>query len=235
MSAARPPSALADLARLRSPATRALFASVDELYGDAIFGRDSLEAAEDIGHLLPDVARDVILTLARLQGTVDADAGTDSNEEERGKIHHEHRSLYVDGRRISARSQQLLEHLSELWGGDGTTMTYYGSADATPLFVRLVASHCRLHGPSLLDQGVVRKDGTATTVLDCTLAALDWITRRMDESPLGLRSSGDATPMAFPSRPGRTRPPRTCAATGRSRTGTPRSQPSRCRAMRTTR
>jgi glycogen debranching enzyme len=65
-------------------------------------------------------------------------------------------------------------------------MTYYGSADATPLFVRLVASHCRLHGPSLPDQGVVRKDGRATTVLDYTLAALGWITRRMDESPLGL-------------------------------------------------
>jgi len=198
MSPTGPPSALADLARLRSPATRALFASADELYGDAVFGRDSLEAAEDIGHLRPDVARDVILTLARLQGTVDADAGTDSNEEERGKIHHEHRSLYVDGRRISARSQQILEHLSELWGGDGTTMTYYGSADATPLFVRLVASHCRLHGPALLDEGVVRKDGAATTVLDCTLAALDWICRHMDESSLGLVEFRRRNPNGIP-------------------------------------
>jgi glycogen debranching enzyme len=198
MSPARPPSALADLARLRSPVTRALFASADELYGDAVFGRDSLEAAEDIGHVRPDLARDVILTLARLQGTVDADTGTGSSEEERGKIHHEHRSLHVDGRRISARSQQLLERLSELWGGDGTTMTYYGSADATPLFVRLVASHCRLHGPSLLDEGVVRKDGVATTVLDCTLAALDWITGRMDESPLGLVEFRRRNPNGIP-------------------------------------
>src|SRR5207245_1281024 len=129
----RPPSALADLRRLRSSTTHALYASGGELYSDAVFGRDSLEAAEDVLHLLPRVAHDVVLALSRLQGVVDADPGPRSSEEERGKIHHEHRSLFVDGRRISPRSQRLLERLSELWGGDGATLTYYGSADATPL------------------------------------------------------------------------------------------------------
>jgi glycogen debranching enzyme len=198
MPDARPPSALADLERLRSPATRALFASGGELYSDAVFGRDSLEAAEDVLHLLPHVARDVVLSLSRLQGTVDADAGPRSNEEERGKVHHEHRSLYVDGRRISARSQQLLEELSAQWGGDGTTMTYYGSADATPLYVRLVARSCDLSGPSLLDEGLVRKDGRAATVRDCVLAALDWICRRMDASPLGLVEFRRRNPHGIP-------------------------------------
>jgi glycogen debranching enzyme len=198
MPNARPPSALADLERLRSPASHALFASGGELYGDAVFGRDSLEAAEDVLHLLPDVARDVILGLSRLQGTVDSDAGPDSNEEERGKIHHEHRSLYVDGRRISARSQQLLEELSAQWGGDGMSLTYYGSADATPLYVRLVARWCDLHGSSLLDEGLVRKDGRAATVRDCVLEALDWLCRRTDASPLGLVEFHRRNPNGIP-------------------------------------
>jgi glycogen debranching enzyme len=129
---------------------------------------------------------------------VDADAGPGTNEEERGKIHHEHRSLYVDGRRISPRSQQLLEQLSALWGGDGTTLTYYGSADATPLFVRLVARSGDLSGPSLLDEGLVRKDGRATTVRECTLAALGWICRRMDASALGLVEFQRRNPNGIP-------------------------------------
>ena len=137
-------------------------------------------------HLRPEVAHDVILDLSRLQGVVDADPGPSCNEEERGRIHHEHRSLYIGGRRISARSQQLLEELSALWGGDGTALTYYGSIDATPLFVRLVARYCALHGRSLLHERLVRRDGAATTVRECVLAALDWIARRMDASRLGM-------------------------------------------------
>jgi glycogen debranching enzyme len=198
MTAPRPPSALADLRRLRSPATGALFASGGELYSDAVFGRDSLEAAEDVLHLLPDVARDVILGLSRLQGVADADPGPRSNEEERGKIHHEHRSLHVDGRRISPRSQELLEVLSAQWGGDGTTMTYYGSADATPLYVRLVVRTCQLHGPALLDERLVRRDGRTATVRDCVLAALDWIARRQDASPLGLVEFRRRNPNGLP-------------------------------------
>jgi glycogen debranching enzyme len=192
------PSALADLARLRVPAFSALFASGGELYADAFFGRDSLESAEDVLHLLPNVARDVVFGLSRLQGVVDADAGPGSSEEERGKIHHEHRSLYVDGRRISARSQQVLEGLSALWGGDGTTLTYYGSADATPLYVRLVARYCELHGDSLLDEGLIRKDGRATTVRDCVLAALGWICRRIDASSVGLVEFQRRNPRGIP-------------------------------------
>jgi glycogen debranching enzyme len=85
-------SALADLARLRSNG-HGLCGSGDRLFSYAIFGRDSVTAGETLLHLRPEVARDIILTLARLQGTVDAPVGPHSNEEERGKIHHEHRTL----------------------------------------------------------------------------------------------------------------------------------------------
>src|SRR5205085_443403 len=77
-----------------------LYGSAGELFSDAVFGRDSAEAAEDVLHIRPDIAVEVILSLARLQGTVDAPPGPNSNEEEVGKIHHEHRSLYVGTRRI---------------------------------------------------------------------------------------------------------------------------------------
>ncbi|MBO0685671.1 MAG: hypothetical protein J2P45_21145, partial [Candidatus Dormibacteraeota bacterium] len=192
------PSAMADLELLRSPDGLGLHASIGPLYRDAVFGRDSLEAAEDILHLRPDVVREVIVALARLQGTEDVPSGPRSNEEERGKIHHEHRSLYVGGRRISAGSERLLEQLSGLWGGSETELTYYGSADATPLFVRLVARYCRRYGEPLLDQELVRRDGAATTVGECVLAAVDWISRRMDDSTLGMVEFRRRNPNGIP-------------------------------------
>lgn len=178
-------SALADLAALRSNG-HGLFGSGDRLFGYAIFGRDSVTAGETLLHLRPSLTRDIILTLARLQGTVDAPVGYGSNEEERGKIHHEYRTLYVDGHRIPPASERLLREQAIRWGGDETSLTYYGSVDATPLFVRLVAHYCATHGESILAETATRRDGVQIMVRDCVLAALDWITAKMDASPLGL-------------------------------------------------
>jgi glycogen debranching enzyme len=178
-------SALADLARLYR-AGDGLYGSGDRLFSYAIFGRDSVTAGESLLRLRPDVSRDAILSLARLQGTVDAPVGPHSNEEERGKIHHEHRTLYVDGRRIPPASEHLLSDLAGRWGGDGTSLTYYGSADATPLFVRLVANYCAARGPSILTETLTRRDGGKVTVRDSVLDALNWVTAKMDNSPLGF-------------------------------------------------
>jgi glycogen debranching enzyme len=190
-------SALADLARLRSNG-HGLYGSGDRLFSNAIFGRDSVTAGETLLHLRPDVARDIILTLARLQGTVDAPVGPHSNEEERGKIHHEHRTLYVDGRRIPPASERLLREQAERWGGDETTLTYYGSVDATPLFVRLVARYCETHGESILADRVTRRDGGQVTVRESVLAAVNWITAKMDASPLGLVEFQRRNPHGIP-------------------------------------
>ncbi len=107
LASATLPSAEMDLRRLRSPDCHGVYASAGELYADAVFGRDSIEAAEDLLHLRPDIAREVILTLAHLQRTADVSPGPNSSEEERGRIHHEHRQLTLDGRRISRRSEEL--------------------------------------------------------------------------------------------------------------------------------
>ena len=190
-------SALADLARLRSNGN-GLYGSGDRLFSNAIFGRDSVTAGETLLQLRPDMARDIILTLARLQGTVDAPVGPHSNEEERGKIHHEHRTLFVDGRRISPASEALLRELARKWGGDETSLTYYGSVDATPLFVRLVARYCATHGQSILADRVTRRDGSQITVRESILAAVNWITAKMDASPLGLVEFQRRNPQGIP-------------------------------------
>lgn len=163
-----------------------MYASAGDLYAQAVFGRDSVEVAEDLLAACPGIAREVIVTLAGLQGAVDAPPGPSSNEEERGRIHHEHRELVIDGHPISPRSQEVLEQLSALWGGTRTSMTYYGSVDATPLYVRLAAAYCDRHGRSILDHSLVARDGQETTVRGCVLLAVAWLERKIAESPLGL-------------------------------------------------
>src|SRR5579871_4404625 len=121
------PSAYADLAALRPRSGPGIYGSGGDLFKDAVFGRDSAEVADALAHLDPALARGVIESLVSLQGVVDAPPGPHSNEEERGKIHHEHRSLYVDGRRVSPRVQQLMESLAVRWGGDEESLTYYGA------------------------------------------------------------------------------------------------------------
>ncbi|MDQ6692666.1 MAG: hypothetical protein M3Z13_07860 [Candidatus Dormibacteraeota bacterium] len=189
--------ALSDLARLRSNGN-GLYGSGDRLFSNAIFGRDSVTAAETLLHLRPSMARDIILTLVRLQGTVDAPVGPHSNEEERGKIHHEHRTLFVDGRRIPPESERLLREQAIRWGGDETSLTYYGSVDATPLFVRLVARYCATHGESILADSVTRRDGSPITVSESVLSAVNWITTKMDTSSLGLVEFQRRNPQGIP-------------------------------------
>ena len=178
-------SAYGDLTSLRAPG-RGLYGSGDVLFKDAIFGRDSAIAAGDLLQMNEDIAREVILTLAALQGVRDAPIGPQSNEEEPGKIHHEHRSLYIGSRRISPASEALLRTLAGQWGGDEESVIYYGSVDATPLFARLVVDYCRVYGDSLLGASYKRRDGRDATVRDALASAVDWITRRMDASDLGF-------------------------------------------------
>lgn len=190
-------SATADLARLRAPG-RGLFGSGGVLFSDAIFGRDSVTAASSLLHLYPEISREIILTLASLQGVVEAPLGLHTNEEEPGKIHHEHRSLYIDSRQISPSSEQLLHELASRWGGTPTSMTYYGCVDATPLYARLVGEYCSAYGDAILEAQVTQHDGRTVTIRQSLVAAMDWVTRKMDSSELGfvefLRRNPDGIP-----------------------------------------
>ncbi len=108
-----------------------------------LFGRDSLLTSWMALIVDPTLAQDVLQTLARFQGTkVDP-----RNDEEPGRILHEMR--FGDASSLS------------LGGGS----VYYGTADATPLFVMLL--------------GELRRWGLAGDVVDSLLPAADlalaWI------------------------------------------------------------
>jgi glycogen debranching enzyme len=91
----------------------------------ALFGRDSLLTGLMMLPFFPELARGTLRTLARLQGrTVDP-----MSEEQPGRILHEVR---------------LGADLSLALGGDSV---YYGSVDATPLFVVLVGEALRWGAP----------------------------------------------------------------------------------------
>lgn len=194
-----PPSSLRDLAEVRSADGERLYASADISFRDAVFGRDSVESAEDLLLAYPErgkeISEGVIQCLARLQGT----KYDEVSEEEPGKIHHEFRETIVDGRPINEDSQAIFDWLATKWGKEThapkvveggprpyETMTYYGSVDATPLYVRLVAEYSERFGPDILDRTITRVDGTETTVRDSVIEATDWITGRLEKSDINL-------------------------------------------------
>jgi len=108
-----------------------------------LFGRDSLLASWMALLVDPSLALSVLETLARFQGT----ATDDRTEEQPGRILHE----------IRFGSSSSLA----LGGGS----VYYGTADATPLFVMLAGEVARWgHGPAVLSR-----------LLPAVDAALRWI------------------------------------------------------------
>lgn len=123
----------------------------------ALFGRDSLITAHQSRAFRPDQLRDTIEGLAARQGRA-TNAG---NEEAAGKILHEVR--------LTPRP----------WLGEGTTAgarPYYGSIDATPLFVMLYGTAMRW--------GCSRS--WLTSLLPAARAALDWMRGPADPDGDGL-------------------------------------------------
>ncbi|HUP85108.1 MAG TPA: glycogen debranching N-terminal domain-containing protein [Acidimicrobiales bacterium] len=110
-----------------------------------LFGRDSLITSWMALLVDPDLALGVLQTLARFQG-VDVDA---RNDEEPGRILHEMRF----GEAVSL----------SLGGGS----VYYGSADATPLFVMLLAELRRWGlAPEVVDQLLPHADRAMAWIED---------------------------------------------------------------------
>lgn len=172
-------SIIADFEPIRASDGRGLYASGGELYRSAIFGRDSIEAAEDIVELERAIPREVIVTMAALQGLKTA---ADS-EEEPGRIHHEAR---FRGDATTKRSQQIFDKLFDQWGGSGDAMIYYGSVDATPLFVRLVGKFVAANGTEILDQEIIGTDGERRRLREHVELAVEWILARIKASKTGF-------------------------------------------------
>ena len=131
-----------------------------------LVGRDALLASLMALPLDPDLALGVLQTLARFQGA-DVDPRT---EEEPGRILHHMR--FGDATNLSLDAGQ----------------SYYGTADATPLFVMLL--------------GELRRWGLAREVVDELLPhadrALDWVTRFGDRDGDGYVEYQRATDRGLP-------------------------------------
>jgi glycogen debranching enzyme len=182
---ADPQIARAFLGLVRAPAGFGVFASTGPLYRQAIFGRDSIVVADDLLGLYPDLAQEIIVMLARLQGQV----VNNKNEEEPGKIHHEYRSKTLDkyAGNVDTDSQTVFKKLALAWGGNSEELRYYGSHDATPLYIRLVHRYCALHGTQILQQQVkTRDEGAARSIHDSVRAATQWIVAKIQASPWHL-------------------------------------------------
>jgi glycogen debranching enzyme len=113
------------------------------------FGRDTLLAAYEALTLNPELAASSLRALAAFQGT----RFDDFTEEEPGKIFHELRFGEMAGTREIPHSP------------------YYGSIDATPLFVVVAHATYKVTGDHAL----------LADLRPAILAALDWIDRRSDE------------------------------------------------------
>ena len=130
-----------------------------------IFGRDSLLTSWMVLPLDPSLALGTMRTLASLQGT----KVTPATEEEPGKILHEMRF----GMQAS------------LWLGGSSV--YYGTVDATPLFVMLLGE-LRRWG---LERGVVDE------LLPHADRALDWIVNYGDRDGDGFVEYGRSTELGL--------------------------------------
>jgi glycogen debranching enzyme len=115
-----------------------------------LFGRDSLIASSQTLLLDPSIARDTLYVLAHYQGKND----NDWREEEPGKIMHEIRFGEM------ARCQEIPH------------TPYYGTVDATPLWLMLYAEYYAWTGD----------EDTLNELWDHALAAMDWCDRNLKET-----------------------------------------------------
>jgi glycogen debranching enzyme len=168
-------------------------ASTWELFQGAIFGRDSERVALDLLPWFPGLSEKVIFSLLRLQGT----KSNPVTEEEAGRIHHEYRHLFVGGRKVGPMQQKILRELAEKWGGTEEEVIYYGSVDATPQIIRLVAAYCQNYSPALLNEEFKHRNGTVITVREALLSAVTWIINRIEQSDIGLLEFQHTNPMGI--------------------------------------
>jgi len=131
------------------------------------FGRDALITGYEALLAAPEVARDALGFLARLQGTRD----DPERDEEPGKIPHEIRF----GEMAAA--------------GEVPHTPYYGSVDATPLFLVLLDEYERWTADSRTVDALLPAAERALGWLDAATArdGLVWYLRR---TPKGLRNQG---------------------------------------------
>lgn len=182
------------LSLIKAPNGLGVYASIGPSYHYAIFGRDSLEVAEDLLDIRPDLSREIILAISSMIGRNHHEA----TEEEKGKIAHEYRARRFGDVAISASADQIFEELSSRRGVTGHELQYYGTVDATPLFVRTAARYCYAHGMEALDETVIDRRGVESSLRQNVRSAVEWVVSKIEESPWSLLEFKRITPLGEP-------------------------------------
>ncbi|MBI4497245.1 MAG: amylo-alpha-1,6-glucosidase [Chloroflexi bacterium] len=161
--------ALRDLRMLRSDLGESQYIAAGTPWYTALFGRDSLIVGMQYLPYNPDIARGILRLLATMQGK----ELNPERDEEPGKILHELR----------------VGEMARL--GEIPMTPYYGTVDATPLFLMLLSQYYQWTGDVALVQ----------SLLPAAEAALTWIARYGDRdrdgyveylkySPKGIANQG---------------------------------------------
>lgn len=175
---------------IKAPKGYGVFASVGPRIQYGVYGRDSIEVAEDLLPTHQYLVHEILLNLASLQGL----HTDDRTEEEPGKIHHEYRRDYFGGQRISRAAQLAIQRMRHIAGYKNKPLLYYGSFDSTPLFIRVVHRYTRLYGTSILGQTVIGKDGVKRTMREHVRMATEWVAGKIAASLWGLFESRPLNP-----------------------------------------
>jgi glycogen debranching enzyme len=163
---------------VQAPEGWGVYASAGPNFRHAIFGRDSIETAIDLCMLDRLLARDVILGMARMQGVT----VNEHTEEEPGKIYHEYRALQFGNVTTPKASVDIMRRLQAMWGATGDdAMVYYGTYDATPLYIRLVREFAANHGEDFLDERYIDRLGAERTFRHSVLLAADWLAGKLKQ------------------------------------------------------
>ena len=171
-----------DYIKLVDAGNLGVYASLGSHFDYAVFGRDSVQVASDLLASHRELSRRIIHALASLQGIK-----TDLlSEEEPGKIHHEYRALEMNGSNVPEQSVTILKKLQQAWGSASDDyVRYYGSHDATPLYIRLIGDYVDCYGPSLLEESYHALEGSKK-IRDSLKSAVDWLTHKIGSSDLGM-------------------------------------------------
>ena len=122
---------------LRATNNDGIYTSNGAYYNHTVFGRDAALSGRFVCDFDHDLARDIIIRLARLQGY----KYRQRNQEEPGRIHHEWRDFRTWKGRPMERLSVAFAGL--LWGAhDHRLLTYYAS-DSTAEYIRLVEKYAR--------------------------------------------------------------------------------------------
>lgn len=136
---------------------------------EALFGRDSLRVATDLRDRFPELTKSTLLRLAELQGTKNENL----SEEEPGRIIHEYRT---DDDPVA---QEISRRKNWRW-------PYYGSVDATPMFISGVSKFTLEKQPGFLEKNINNRNGEPITVGIALDNSLNWLEKRMSQNSDGF-------------------------------------------------